>query len=188
VVVQSTSSTLVLERRPVGSERTTWPTESVVPGWEIVDETESEEPAAATGGLGFMLRAPGLVILATAFLIEGYRWLGVLHFGASAAGSWLFGTVGLALVALVAPLAALLLTCGRQGSGRVATEDLVVVMAGAAALATATALIVGGAAWGNVAGAGDLILAATALGAVILSERARRRAMNPGTGQSSPVS
>jgi hypothetical protein len=100
----------------------------------------------------------------------------------------LFGTVGVALVALAAPLVALLLTSGRQSSGWVATEDLVVVVAGGAALATATALIVGGTVWGKVAGAGDLLLAATAIGAVILGEWARRRAMEPGTGQSSPVS
>ena len=166
--VQSTSTTLVLERRPIRSERTERPVPVRVrrPGHRRRGrDRRSRRPAAGASDSCCGRRVWSL--LATIFLIEGYRWLGVVHFGAAAAGSWLFGTAGVAAVALVAPLAALLLTSGRPSSGWSASEDLVVVVAVVAAVATATALIVGGSAWGKVAGVGDIVLAATALGAVI---------------------
>jgi hypothetical protein len=126
------------------------------------------------GGLGFLLRAPGLVLLATAFVIEGYRWLGVIHVGTTSVGSLAFGTPGLALVALSAPVAALVLAPGRRASGSM-VPDVIILVAVAVTVATGTALVVGGSAWRAVAGTVDLLLAAGALGAVILEERDRRR-------------
>jgi hypothetical protein len=53
--------------------------------------------------------------------------------------------------------------------------DVIILVAVAVTVATGTALVVGGSAWRAVAGTVDLLLAAGALGAVILEERDRRR-------------
>jgi len=90
-------------------------------------------------------------------------------------------------VALLAPPAAFLLAADRQSAAWVVVEDLVVAVACAVAVVTGTALVVGGPVWGKVAGITDLILSATALGAVILGERAHRRAADTRTGRPSPI-
>jgi len=173
--VRSTSATLVLERPTDARQRTVRTTECGG-ATGVANELSSENgEQEVIGGLGFLLRAPGLMVLASVFLIEGYRWLGVLHLGGSAAGSLLFGSVGLATGALLAPFAALVLTSGRRAPGVVVVEDLVIALALLVTVATGMALIVGGPAWRAVAGTSDLVLAAAALGAVILGERAHRR-------------
>ncbi len=83
----STSATLVLER-PIGAtEGDGQPTESTGTSVDVVDGSAPGASPTATGGVGFLLRAPGLAILAAVFLIEGYRWLGVIHPGSTPLGS-----------------------------------------------------------------------------------------------------
>jgi len=165
-----TSATILLEP-PVRSEHAGVGPVECTPSGVGTDDA----PVRGGGtGLGFLLRAPGLILMATVFLVEGYSWLGVLDTGHSSAASILSGTAGRGAVALLAPLAALVLSPGGRGSGWF-VEDLVVVAAVAATVATGTALVVGGPAVRYVAGGMDLLLAATALGAVLLGERARRR-------------
>jgi len=175
-----TSTTLVLDRRVVDA--------SVRDGSDVVragrcadlEAGATEAPPVDGGsGLGDLLRAPGLILLAAVFLVEGYAWLGVVHVGPSSAGAVLAGSPGRAAVALLAPLAALVLTPRRRDTGWV-LEDVVLVAALGATAATGTALVVGGTAWRDVAGATDLVLAATAFGAVVAAERARRRAASAG--------
>ena len=169
----STSATIVLERptAPAGGSAQT--VDCAVP---VADgDQDGLQPEERSGGLGFVLRAPGLALLAAVFLIEGYRWLGVIHLGTTTVGSFVFGTVGLASVALAAPVAALVLTSGRHASRWVA-DDTVTLIAVAVTVATGTVLVVGGPASRAVAGTADLALAASALGAVILGERASQRA------------
>ena len=125
-------------------------------------------------GPGSILRAPGLVLLATLFLIEGYAWLGVLHLSSASEASLLSGRVALALLSVLAPLAAVMLTRGRPVTGW-ASQDLVMAVAVAVGVATVTALVVGGPAWRTMAGVADLALAGSIAGAVILGERARLR-------------
>jgi hypothetical protein len=179
----STSATLLLER----------PERSVAIALLEVDcgaasVPTGPEPLAAppdhASGLGFILRAPGLVLLATVFLIEGYSWLGVLRFRPASAASLLYGSVGLALLSLVAPLAAVALTRGRRVTAW-ALEDVVIGVAVAVTVATITALVVGGPVWRTVAGTTDLVLAATVLGTVVLGERARLRSSASRTERSS---
>ena len=141
-------------------------------------------PTEDRSSLGFLIRAPGLVLLATVFLVEGYSWLGVLHLHHSPAASLLSRRLGLALLSVVAPLAAVVLTRGRRVSGW-ALEELVIGVAVAVTVATITALVVGGPVWRTVAGITDLVLAASVFGAVILGELARLRSSDPRTDRSS---
>jgi len=179
---RSTGSSFLLLERPTPRPRSLVEGRGRTAECGEAPEQYTRECSASAGaredrpaGLGFLLRAPGLALLAVAFLIEGYRWLGVIHLGTTWMGSLVFGTVGLALMALAAPVAALVLTSGRQASGWV-VDDIVSIVAVAVTVATGTTLVVGGSAWRAVAGTVDLALAASALGAVILGERDRRRA------------
>ena len=183
--VRSTSATLVLERPTGAHERMVRTTEcEQAPRMSIGAPSRAgassgfDEPDAADG-IGSLLRAPGLAVLASVFLVEGYRWLGVFHFGSTSGGSLLFRFVGLASAALLAPFAALALTSGRRVRAPIAIEDLVVASAVLVMVATGTALVVGGPAWRTVAGASDLLLAASALAVVLLGERARHRVGDP---------
>ena len=172
----STSATLLLPERPerpvdvdvdvlgLGYGDPPTPIEWALP------QSYPEHPS----DLGFILRAPGLVVLATAFLIEGYSWLGVLHVRSSSSASVVSGSVCLAVLSLLAPLAAVVLTRGRRITGW-ALEDLIIGVAVAVTVATITALVVGGSPWRAVAGITDLVLAASVLAAVVLGERARIR-------------
>ena len=184
--VRSTSATLVLERPTGAHERTVRTTECA-----DAPRMSNGAPSGAGTSSGFgepdapdgiaaLLRAPGLAVLASVFLVEGYRWLGVFHFGTTSGGS-LFRSVGLASAALLAPFAALALTSGRRVRAPIAVEDLVVASAVLVMGTTGTALVVGGPAWRTVAGASDLVLSAAALAVVILGERARHRVGDPGT-------
>ena len=135
---------------------------------------------ATSGDIRFFLRAPALAVLAAVFLVEGYRWLGIIHVGTAVVGSLVFGTAGLALVALCAPVAAVVLTSGRPAPGWVEMEDIVVVASVAVTVATGAALVVGGAAWHDAAGTADLLMAGSALATVFVGERARRRPLSHG--------
>ncbi len=179
MVAPNASGTLLLERPLDAPEFGECPV-PVDLSPELFSDLDLDVTSGGSESVGSLLRAPGLALLAAVFLIEGYRWLGVIHVGTTAVGSFLFGTVGLALVALAAPWVALFLTSGRR-SGSSVVRDLVAVVALATVVATGTALVVGGAPWRTIAGITDLILAATALGAVVLGERARRH-----TGQGIP--
>jgi hypothetical protein len=174
MVFPNGSGTLLLER-PLDAPERSEQSLSCPAVLDPVDVLALEVVGVSGDGIGSLLRAPGLVALAATFLIEGYRWLGVIHVGTTQFGSVFFGTVGLGAVALAAPWVALFLTSNRR-TGANAIADLVTVVAVAAVVATGTALVVGGPVWRVVAGTTDLVLAATALTAVILGERARRRA------------
>jgi hypothetical protein len=179
----STSATLLLERPERSVDIAPRPF-ACVAGSTTSGDPAPPSPTGDPSGLGDMLRAPGLVLLATVFLIEGYSWLGVLQFRRSSAGSLLSGSAGLALFSLLAPLAAVALARGRRAGGR-ALEDLVLAVAVAVTIATITALVVGGPVWRAVAGTTDLFLAASVIGAVILGERARLRSSDARTDRSS---
>lgn len=181
----STSTTLLLDRpsrtgRPsaVATERAVDSEAAAPPIGMAVQPDAAIGPASQVNSFGSLLRAPGLAVLATVFLVEGYGWLGVLHLKGSGVGSVVFGTVGLAVTAFLAPSAALVLQTGRQPSGRM-VEDLVIVVAMAVTVATVAALILADPVGRAVAGSADILLAATALTAVVLGERARRHGSDP---------
>ena len=180
---ESTSATLLLQR-PVATAAVDV---LEVEGRDACTPIESAllpSPTADRSGLGFLLRAPGLVLLATVFLVEGYAWLGVVHLYHLSSATLLSGRIGLALLSVLAPLAAVVLTRGRRATGW-ALEDLVIGVAVAVTFATVTALVVGGPAWRTVAGVTDLILAASVFGVVILGERGRVRSSGLNADRSS---
>jgi len=179
----STSGTLLLARPDEPLDVAPLPLDCVT-GPEAPMDVRTAAVSDHPSGLAFILRAPGLILLATVFLIEGYSWLGVIQFRHSSAASVLSGSAGLALLSLLAPLAAVLLTRGRRTGGW-ALDDLVIVIAVAVTIATITALVVGGPAWRTVAGTTDLLLAATVIGTVVLGERARLRQSTTRTDRSS---
>ncbi len=130
-------------------------------------------PVAPPVGLGSLLAGPGLALLAAVSLVEGYRWLGVFHAGSTGGGSVLFGTVGVALVALLTPPAAAVLTPRREPGQAVRLAGTVVAVAVAVAVTTVAALAFGGHGWRQVAGAVDIVLAAVAFAAVAVGEHSR---------------
>jgi hypothetical protein len=154
-----------------------------VDDWTPIEHETGTVPDGTTGGLGSLVRAPGLAMLAAVFLVEGYRWLGVIHLGASAVSSLVFGTAGLAVAALLVPVAAVVLTATDQARGWFVAGDIVTVVAVAVTVTTCTALVVGGPVWHYVAGSADLVLVATALGTVLHGERARRRVASTRLGR-----
>jgi len=142
------------------------------------DGTFGDGDQGPAGSSSLLAWAPAWAVLSTVYLIEGYRWLGVIHLGGTGIGSLLFGTAGLVIVALIAPVAALFLRSGRQAGTPIFIQDLAVAVAASATVATGTALVVGDPLWRDVAGVSYLALAATALSAVLLGEWARRRAVD----------
>ena len=138
----------------------------------LIESTRLPAPTEDVTGLGHIFRAPGLVLLATVFLVEGYTRLGVLPVGHSSAASLVSGGFSLFLVSVFAPLAAVVLTRGRRVTSW-ALQELVIGVVVAVMVATIAALVVGGPEWRMVAGISDLVLAASVLGGVLLEERAR---------------
>ena len=128
-------------------------------------------PVTAPTGVGSLLRAPVLVVLAALSVAEGYRWLGVLHVGPTVVGSLVFGPVGAVVAALAVLGSAGALASGRRLPGGVGP----VLAATAAAGATVAAVATGERGADVVAGAGDLLLAALILLTVVVGERAGHR-------------
>jgi hypothetical protein len=148
------------------------------------DAAPTRVPVAPPVGVGSSLSGPGLALLATVSLAEGYRWLGVFHAGSTGGGSFVFGTVAVACVALLTPLAAALLTARRDPGRPIRVAGAVVAIALAVAVTTVAALALGGHGWRQVAGAADIVLAAVAFTAVAIGEHSRnhpRRVLGGGS-------
>ena len=94
----STSATLLLERpeRPADVDvLEVWCGPASTPVESAVESALLPSPTGDHSGLGFLLRAPGLVLLATVFVVVGYFWLGVLPVD-HASAALLSGRVGVA--------------------------------------------------------------------------------------------
>jgi len=114
-----------------------------------------------------VFRGPALAVLAAWSVLEGYRWIGVIAAGGSRPWAVIF--------AVVAVIGAVALTRTDGRSVRTGVQRLVVAAAGAVVLATAIALWNHGG-WSTlVLGIVDLLLASTALLALLAGERSRRR-------------
>ena len=172
------SSTGVLDRpRQGGSDRapTTIPTRT-----DRVVVVPPADPSTEVG-VDRSFRTPGLVVLATIAIFEGYRWLGIIP----------AGRTGLSVVvsnrAVIVPLAVFLALTGhaltrqrktmrRRPCGAAVTCAGVFVMAAAATFVT-----IGGRLPLHVLGVSYLLLAAAALGAATMGGRPRRvEAPHPG--------
>jgi hypothetical protein len=149
---------LLLERPEVDPGRTA-PTEAVGrpdrPHPAPVD-TRPAEP---------LLLSPGLAVLVAASVLEAYRAFGIVPDGA-----WRPVAVAFAAIAMVGALA---LTRAGGPAGRIVGRT-VVAAAGAAAVATTLVLWDLGGWTRATVGVADLLLAMTALAALVVAERTRR--------------
>ena len=130
------------------------------------------------------LRSPGLVLLAAAALLEGYRQLGVVDVGRSWLSTFVSGRVGTALVAGAFLSAALVLSRWGWESSRSPGRIAVPAAGSAVVLASLVQIVTHGPAAGRAVDVADLVLAAASAGTVVLAEHARRRAGEDDTTRS----
>ncbi len=139
-------------------------------------EGDADHGPPAIGGGAFLLRSPGLVMVANVSILEGYRWLGFIS---SSSGSGPTGFTSSRLVTVV--LAGLLLTAAvvltRPGPGsRRTTGPSAVVAAGVVVAVTSCLVLVGtGTHAGTALGISDLALAVAAISTVVSDGIGRRR-------------
>jgi hypothetical protein len=119
------------------------------------------------GAVAQVVGSPGLALLASFSLLEGYRWFGVIAGGGSRPWAVVFAAASL-------PVAAAL-TRRPGGRRRSVTGQLVVLAAAAAAVVTGVALVSPGPWVTGALGMADLALGAAALGALAVGERRRLR-------------
>jgi 4-amino-4-deoxy-L-arabinose transferase-like glycosyltransferase len=119
------------------------------------------------GAVAQVVGSPGLALLASFSILEGYRWFGVIAGGGSRPWAVVFAAGSL-------PVAAAL-TRRPGGRRRSVTDQLVVLAAAAAAAVTAVALVRHGPWVTDAIGVTDLALGAAALGALATGERRRLR-------------
>ncbi len=154
------SSVLLLERRPVAPDG---PAPAAASGSPT---RADEEPAAPTLPGESLLLAPGLALLAAAGVLEAYRWFGIVADGAPRPVAVAFAVLALATA----------LALARSGPGpRTTVGRTVVTAAGTVSLATAWVLWDHGGWARATVGVADLLLASTALVALVVGERSRRR-------------
>jgi hypothetical protein len=134
----------------------------------------AEVPMTPAGGFDPALRSPGLALLATVCLLEGYKWIGALPASDSRLSTLVFSRAGaLVFAALVTALALALTRTG--GTRRRYRSPTVVVLASVAAVSASVALTVAtGTASKDAVGLSDLVLAVALAGALIAAERRRR--------------
>lgn len=169
---QTFSSTGVLDRtRQQGTERA--PTATIpVPGDLGIAVPEGDEWVEV--GVDRSFRTPGLIVLATIAIFEGYRWLGVIptgHTGLSALASSHSGTVSLAVLLALTGHA---LTHQRRLRRRWRFGAAVTCAGVIVAAASAILVAAGGRVPPHILGVAYLLLAAGALSAATMSGRARR--------------
>jgi hypothetical protein len=131
-------------------------------------------PSAA--GFDPTLRSPGLALLATVCLLEGYKWIGALPASDSRLSTLVFSRPGALVFAVLVTALALGLT--RSGGelrrsrphAAVALASVVVMSASVVLAATTNA------ATKDVVGLADLVLATALVGALVAGERRLRRA------------
>jgi hypothetical protein len=154
---------LLLERRPVEPDRPAPAVASGSPDRAVAVPARDR----ATRPPESLLLAPGLALLAAASVLEAYRWFGIVADGASR-------PVAVAFVVLALATALALTRAGGRGA-RTTVGRTVVAAAGIVSLATAWVPWDHGGWARATVGVADLLLAATALVALVVGERSRRR-------------
>jgi hypothetical protein len=120
-----------------------------------------------TGAMAQVVGSPGLALLASFSILEGYRWFGVIAGGGSRPWAVAFAAASL-------PVAAAL-TRRTSRRRRSVSDQLVVLAAVAGAVFTLVALVGHGPWVADAIGIADLGLGAAALGALAAGERNRHR-------------
>lgn len=143
---------------------------------DITAAAPGSTPSAA--GFDPTLRSPGLALLATVCLLEGYKWIGALPASDSRLSALVFSRPGALVFAVVVTALALGLTrtggeLRRSRPHAAVALASVVVMSASVVLAAAT-----DAATKDVVGLADLVLATALVGALVAGERRLRRAGN----------
>jgi lysylphosphatidylglycerol synthetase-like protein (DUF2156 family) len=144
----------------------------------LTDAVAAVAPGSTPSAAGFdpTLRSPGLALLATVCLLEGYKWIGALPASDSHFSALVFSRPGALVFAVLVTALALGLTRA-GGELRRSRPDAavalasVVVMSASVVLAAAT-----DAATKEAVGLADLVLAAALVGALVAGERRLRRA------------
>ncbi len=131
-------------------------------------------PSAA--GFDPTLRSPGLALLATVCLLEGYKWIGALPASDSRISALVFSRPGALVFAVLVTALALGLTRSggelrRSRPHAAVALATVVVMSASVVLAAVT-----NAATKDVVGLADLVLATALVAALVAGERRLRRA------------
>jgi hypothetical protein len=150
--------------------------ESVDFGGAADDATAAPGSAPSAAAFDPTLRSPGLALLATVCLLEGYKWIGALPASDSRLSALVFSRPGaLVFAILVTGLALGLTRAGgelrRSRPHAAVALASVVVMSASVVLAAAT-----NAATKDVVGLADLVLATALVGALVAGERRLRRA------------
>jgi lysylphosphatidylglycerol synthetase-like protein (DUF2156 family) len=130
----------------------------------------------STPGFDPTLRSPGLALLATVCLLEGYKWIGALPASDSRFSALVFSRPGALVFAVVVTALALGLTRAagelrRSRPHAAVALASVVVMSASVVLTAAT-----NAATKDAVGLADLVLATALAGALVAGERRQRRA------------
>jgi hypothetical protein len=178
------SAVLVLDRPPMGTgARCDGPAR--VPALTLfpptpVPVTADQGPAHKADGLDSVFRAPGQALLAAVSILEGYKWLGVIPSDRSPLSNLVFGRVGAAVCAALILAAAILLSRPGSEQRRSPSQRLLLLAAGAVAVATVAFVFIHGSVAARWLGAADLLLAAVVLGSLVAAERSRRRADRTG--------
>jgi hypothetical protein len=179
------STVLVLERPPTSS-RARCDRPARVPVVSLSSPTPEpvttdDGRAHRAYGLDSVYRAPGLALLAAVSILEGYKWLGVIPADRSPLSNLVFGRAGAAVFAILVLTAAALLARPGSEQRRSPSQRLVLLAAGAVALASVVFVSIHASAVTRLLGAADLALAAVVLGSLVAAERSRRRADRTGT-------
>jgi hypothetical protein len=137
------------------------------------DLVPGSTPLAA--GFDPTLRSPGLALLATVCLLEGYKWIGALPASDSRFSALVFSRPGALVFAVLVTALALGLTRSggelRRSLPRAAVAlASAVVMSASVVLAAATKAVTK-----DVVGLTDLVLAMALVGALVAGERRQRR-------------
>ncbi len=177
------TSSLLLDRPRGGS----W----VLPGDRSADASRGRDEGGPTAGQlsgssaasqsNQVLVSPGVALLVTVSILEGYTWIGALPSSDSRLSTLVFGRGGALVFAAMAAVAAVTLT--RAGAdGRRTLSQRLVLLATAALITSTVLLLVGtGAPARDVVGVSDLALASTLAGSLIAGERTRRARRHDGT-------
>jgi hypothetical protein len=146
--------------------------------------TAGDGRAHRAHGLDSVYRAPGLALLAAVSILEGYKWLGVIPGDRSSLSNLVFGRVGAAVFAVLVLTAAALLARAGSEPRRSPSQRLVLLAAGAVAVASVVFVAFHASVATRLLGAADLALASVVLGSLVAAERRRRRADRTGAAGS----
>jgi hypothetical protein len=168
------TSSLLLER-PGGRNSVLPDDGSAVGRWEPADGRPTVErlPGSSSDG-DKVLISPGMALVATVAILEGYTWLGAIPSSDSRLSAVVFGRGGALVFAALAAVAVPAFTRA-DAEGRRPLSQRLVLLATAALIASSVVLLMSTATPTRYAtGISDLVLASALAGMLVAGERKRR--------------